>query len=221
VETFPRANKHFLVIYGFEGRNAHQTLGMLLTRRMERAGLRPIGFVATDYALAVWGLRAVTSVDDLLDPDMLGDDLEEWMQESTMMKRSFRVVATIAGLIEKTHPGVSKTGRQMTMNSDLIYDVLLRHQPDHILIRATRDDAARGLTDIRRLADMLARFQGRIEFRPLERVSPLAMPLMLEVGRESVTASAVEDSLAELEAELIDEALDGFTGAPLQASLPL
>ena len=221
VETFPRANKHFLVIYGFEGRNAHQTLGMLLTRRMERAGLRPIGFVATDYALAVWGLRAVTSVDDLLDPDMLGDDLEEWMQESTMMKRSFRVVATIAGLIEKTHPGVSKTGRQMTMNSDLIYDVLLRHQPDHILIRATRDDAARGLTDIRRLADMLARFQGRIEFRPLERVSPLAMPLMLEVGRESVTASAVEDSLAELEAELIDEALDGFNGAPLQASLPL
>ena len=138
-----------------------------------------------------------------------------------MMKRSFRVVATIAGLIEKTHPGVSKTGRQMTMNSDLIYDVLLRHQPDHILIRATRDDAARGLTDIRRLADMLARFQGRIEFRPLERVSPLAMPLMLEVGRESVTASAVEDSLAELEAELIDEALDGFNGAPIQASLPL
>ena len=138
-----------------------------------------------------------------------------------MMKRSFRVVATIAGLIEKTHPGVSKTGRQMTMNSDLIYDVLLRHQPDHILIRATRDDAARGLTDIRRLADMLARFQGRIEFRPLERVSPLAMPLMLEVGRESVTASAVEDSLAELEAELIDEARGGFPGAPLQASLPL
>ena len=222
VETFPRGKKQFCVIYGFEGRNAHQTLGMLLTRRMERAGLKPIGFVATDYALALWSLETVDAPHDLLSPDMLGDDLEEWMQESAMMKRSFRTVATIAGLLEKRHPWAEKTGRQMTVNSDLIYDVLLRHQPDHILMRATRDDAARGLTDIRRLADLLARFDGKIDFRPLDRVSPMAMPLMLEVGREVVTASAVEDGLAELEAELIDEAMGGvdFT-APFQASLAL
>lgn len=138
-----------------------------------------------------------------------------------MMKRSFRQVATVAGLLEKKHPGAeSKTGRQMTMNSDLIYDVLARYQPDHILMRATRQDAARGLTDIRRLGDLLARFQGRIDFRELDRVSPLAMPLMLEVGREPVTASAVEDSLAELEAELLNEAMDGLdVNTPFQASL--
>jgi len=222
VETFPRGKKQFCVIYGFEGRNAHQTLGMLLTRRMERAGLKPIGFIATDYALALWSLEAVKNPHDLLSADMLGDDLEEWMQESAMMKRSFRTVATIAGLLEKRHPGAEKTGRQMTVNSDLIYDVLLRHQPDHILMRATRDDAARGLTDIRRLADLLARFDGKIDFRQLDRVSPMAMPLMLEVGREVVTASAVEDGLAELEAELIDEAMGGVDlNAPFQASLAL
>ncbi len=222
VETFPRGKKQFCVIYGFEGRNAHQTLGMLLTRRMERQGLKPIGFVATDYALAIWSLYPVGTPQDLLSPEMLGDDLEEWMQESAMMKRSFRTVATIAGLLEKRHPGAEKTGRQMTVNSDLIYDVLLRHQPDHILIRATRDDAARGLTDIRRLADLLARFDGKIDFRQLDRVSPMAMPLMLEVGREVVTASAVEDGLAELEAELIDEAMDGIDfSSPIQANLAL
>ena len=220
VETFPRGKKEFMVVYGFEGRNAHQTLGMLLTRRMERAGLKPIGFVATDYAIAVWSLRRVKNPADLLSPDMLGDDLEEWMQESAMMKRSFRQVATVAGLLEKRHPGAEKTGRQMTMNSDLIYDVLARYQPDHILMRATRQDAARGLTDIRRLGDLLARFQGKIDFRELERVSPMAMPLMLEVGREPVTASAVEDSLAELEADLLNEAMDGLdVNTPFQASL--
>lgn len=221
VETFPRGKKEFTVVYGFEGRNAHQTLGMLLTRRMERAGLKPIGFVATDYAIAVWSLKRVKDPEVLLSPDMLGDDLEEWMQESAMMKRSFRQVATVAGLLEKKHPGAeSKTGRQMTMNSDLIYDVLARYQPDHILMRATRQDAARGLTDIRRLGDLLARFQGSIDFRELDRVSPLAMPLMLEVGREPVTASAVEDSLAELEAELLNEAMDGLdVNTPFQASL--
>ena len=222
VETFPRGKKQFCVVYGFEGRNAHQTLGMLLSRRMERAGLKPIGFVATDYALALWSLHPVETPAELLSPDMLGDDLEEWMQESAMMKRSFRTVATIAGLLEKRHPGAEKTGRQMTVNSDLIYDVLLRHQPDHILIRATRDDAARGLTDIRRLADLLARFDGKIDFRQLDRVSPMAMPLMLEVGREVVTASAVEDGLAALEAELLDEAMDGLDlSAQIQANLAL
>ena len=224
VESFPRGHKQFLVVYGFEGRNAHQTLGMLLTRRMERLGLRPIGFVATDYAMAVWSLRPVDDADlaaGLLAADMLGDDLEEWMQESSMMKRCFRTVATIAGLIEKNHPGNEKTGRQMTMNSDLVYDVLLRHQPDHVLMRATRDEAARGLTDIRRLADLLARFDGHLQFRRLDRVSPLAMPLMLEVGRESVTASAVEESLADLEAALIDEALDGGAMPPIQSQFAL
>lgn len=207
VETFPRGGKFYLVIYGFEGRNAHQTLGMLLTRRMERLRLKPIGFVATDYAIAIWSLKRVDDPDELLSPDIMGDDLEEWMLESTMLKRAFRIVATIAGVLEKRLPGLKKTGRQMTINSDLIYDVLLRHQPDHILMRATRQEAARGLTDIRRLSDLLTRFSGLIKVKHLPRVSPLALPLMLEVGREAVTSSAVEDALAELEQELLSEAM--------------
>ena len=205
VESFKRGQKHYLVAYCFEGRNAHQTLGMLVTRRMERLGFAPLGFVATDYAVAIWSLHPVTSADILFQSDLLGDDLEEWMAESTMLKRSFRAVATIAGLIEKRLPGHEKTGKQMTVNSDLIYDVLRRHQPDHLLLRATEQDAARGLTDIRRLSEMLTRFEGAIDFCQLDTISPLAVPLMLEVGRESVTASGVTDMLAELEQELLQE----------------
>ena len=205
VESFKRGQKYYLVAYCFEGRNAHQTLGMLLTRRMERLGFGPLGFVATDYAVAVWSVHPVASPQSLFNPDLLGDDLEEWMAESTMLKRSFRAVATIAGLIEKRQPGHEKTGKQMTVNSDLIYDVLRKYQPDHLLLKATSQDAARGLTDIRRLSDMLTRFEHKIDFRPLEYISPLAVPLMLEVGRESVTASGVEEMLEDLETELISE----------------
>ena len=205
VESFKRGQKNYLVAYCFEGRCAHQTLGMLVTRRMERLGFGPLGFVATDYAVAIWSVHPVTSADALFQSDLLGDDLEEWMAESTMLKRSFRAVATIAGLIEKRMPGHEKTGKQMTVNSDLIYDVLRRHQPDHLLLRATEQDAARGLTDIRRLSEMLTRFEGAIDFWQLDRISPLAVPLMLEVGRESVTASGVTDMLAELETELLQE----------------
>ena len=210
VEIFPRAGKQFLVAYCFEGRNAHQTLGMLLTRRMERAGLAPLGFVATDYVLAVWSLRAVGDVDALFAEDMLGDDLEEWVDESSMLRRTFRNVAVIAGLIERRHPGHEKTGRQVTFNSDLIYNVLRTYEPGHVLLRATREDAARSCIDLGRLAAMLARIKGRITTRRLDRVSPLAVPVLLEIGKESVAGDALDELLDAAARALIAEA----TGLP-------
>jgi ATP-dependent Lhr-like helicase len=216
VETFPRANKQYLVCYPFEGRLAHQTLGMLLTRRLERARLRPLGFVANEYALAVWGLgdvaqkveRRELSLVALFGEDMLGDDLEAWLAESALMKRTFRVCAIIAGLIERRFPGKEKSRREVTISTDLVYDVLRRHQPDHILLRAARADAAAGLLDIRRLGDMLSRIRGRIIHQALDHVSPLAVPVMLEIGRESVYGEASEVLLAEAEAQLVKEAME-------------
>jgi ATP-dependent Lhr-like helicase len=215
VETFPRADKHYLVCYPFEGRLAHQTLGMLLTRRLERARLRPLGFVANEYALAIWGLgdmalridRGKLSLAALFDEDMLGDDLEAWLAESALMKRTFRSCAIIAGLIERRFPGKEKSRREVTISTDLVYDVLRKHQPDHVLLRAARADAATGLLDIRRLGEMLSRIKGRIVHKPLDRVSPLAVPVMLEIGREAVYGEASEQLLAEAEAELVKEAM--------------
>ena len=205
VETFPRGGLWYLVAYCFEGRNAHQTLGMLLTRRMERLGMGPLGYVATDYVLAVWSAHEPHAMDALFDEDMMGDDLEAWMAESSLLRRTFRNVAVIAGLIDRQMPGAERNRRQVTVNSDLIYDVLRRHQPDHILLRATWADAAGGLTDLSRVAAMLARVRGKVHHVVLDRVSPLAVPVILEVGREHVVGEAQEDLLAEAEA-LVSEA---------------
>ena len=221
VECFPRADKEFLVAYCFEGRNAHQTLGMLLTRRMERAGLSPLGFVATDYVIAVWSLKPARDVDALFAEDMLGDDLEEWMAESSMLRRTFRNVAVIAGLIEARMPGQEKSGRQVTFNADLIYDVLRKHEPDHILLQATRADAAGGLTDIGRLAEMLKRVKGRIRTRRLDKISPLAVPVLLEIGKEQVYGAGLDELLDEGAQALIEEATGGMEPGRGQAELPL
>ncbi|ACL59624.1 DEAD/H associated domain protein [Methylobacterium nodulans ORS 2060] len=215
VETFPRGNRHYLTCFPFEGRLAHQTLGMLLTRRLERAALRPLGFAANDYGLAIFGSRDVAErigrepgfLDRLFAEDMLGDDLEAWLDESAMMKRTFRQCAVIAGLIERRHPGQRKTGRQVTISTDLIYDVLRKHEPGHLLLRAARQDAATGLLDVRRLGMMLSRIQGRIIHKALDRVSPLSVNVMLEIGRERVYGEGADEILAEAEAALLDEAL--------------
>ena len=213
IETFEHRQRHYLVAYPFEGRLAHQTLGMLLTRRLDRAGAAPLGFVANDYGLAIWGrgdlsamiAQGTLPLAALFDTDMLGDDLDAWLAESSLMKRTFRLAAVIAGLIERRHPGKEKSGRQVTMSTDLIYDVLRRHDPGHILLEAAWADAATGLLDIARLGEFLARIRGRIRHQALDRVSPLSVPVLLEIGREQVYG-AHEDVLRAAAEDLIAEA---------------
>ncbi|MEQ1709520.1 MAG: DNA ligase-associated DEXH box helicase, partial [Terricaulis sp.] len=209
VETFPRALKHYLVAYPFEGRLAHQTLGMLITRRLERVGKNPLGFLASEYAVAVWGLEPMGDLDfaALFDEDMLGDDLESWLGESTLMKRTFRNCAIIAGLIERRAPGAeAKTGRQVTFSADLIYDVLKQYEPGHVLMQAAFADAGEGYLDLRRLGALLKRVKGAILHRDLAHVSPFAAPVMLEMGRVPIQGAA-EEAILEDAAALIEEAM--------------
>jgi ATP-dependent Lhr-like helicase len=208
LETFARGARHFLVCYPFEGRIAHTTLAMLLTRRLERAGIGPLGFVCNDYALAVWSLRPMGGLDfaDLFAQDMLGDDLEAWLAESSMMKGAFKGCALVSGLIERRFPGERKSGRQVMFSTDLIYDVLRRHQPDHLLLRCARDDAATGLIDVARLGQMLERIKGRIRHAALEHLSPFSVSVILEIGRQRSPGGAGEMILTEAAEDLIAEA---------------
>jgi ATP-dependent Lhr-like helicase len=208
VETFSRGKRHFMVCYPFEGRLAHTTLAMLVTRRLDRAGVGPIGYLANDYALCVWAMRPMDGLDfdALFQQDMLGDDLEAWLDESFMMKRAFKECALIAGLIERRMPGHEKNSRQVTFSADLIYDTLRRHDPDHVLLSCAREDAARGLLDVARLGELLARVAGRIRVERLAHLSPFAVPLLMEIGKERAPGTSAADMMLE-DAALIDEAM--------------
>ena len=208
VESFPHGGRHYTVFYSFEGWPANQSLGMLLTRRMEQRGLLPLGFVANDYALAVWGLRAVDDPAALLSAEILGDEFAAWVQDSYLLRRAFREVAVIAGLVERQQPGNRKTGRQVTFSTDLIYDVLRKYEPDHVLIEAAWADARARMTDVGRLADLLERAATELRHVKLDRVSPLAVPVLVMIGRESVPQGAADDELL-LEAE-------GLAGAAMR-----
>ena len=195
VESFPRAGREYTVYYTFEGWNANQSLGMLITRRMEDRGLMPGGFVANDYSLAVWGLKPVKDPLPLLSPDILQDEFIEWVQNSHLLRRAFREVAVIGGLVERQHPGKRKTGKQVTFSTDLIYDVLRKYEPDHVLLEAAWADARTRMTDVGRLGDLLDRAGEQLIHVELDRVSPLAVPVMVMIGREATPQGAVDDEL--------------------------
>jgi ATP-dependent helicase Lhr and Lhr-like helicase len=215
VEHFSERRCHTL-FYTFAGRKANQTLGMLITRRMEHLGLKPLSFQLTDYGLAITGLSAIepAHIERFLDPDILGGELEEWILDSRMLKRSFRHVATITGLVEQQNNAAKKSMRQMTVSTDLIYDVLRRHEPDHILLAVTRRDAERELLDLKRLSELLTRFQDRVVFMPLDRPSPFSIPVLTDVRIEQVSGAGVEDILAQATLQLeAEEMMDGVRAA--------
>ncbi|MCB2116679.1 MAG: ligase-associated DNA damage response DEXH box helicase [Rhodobacteraceae bacterium] len=206
IETFPSEGRAHLCAYGFMGRAAQQTLGLLLTKRMEEEGLNPLGFVSTDYATLIWGLDPVPDPAALFDPAALREGFDGWLAGNAVMKRTFRNVAVVAGLIQRNHAGARKSGRQATFSSDILYDTLRRHDPDHLLMQVTREEALRGLVGFGRIEALLSRVGPRIDHLALSRVTPLAAPLFLEHGRVPVDGAARERLVEETAARLMAEA---------------
>jgi len=204
VETFPHEGRHYMVAYSFEGWNAHQSLGMLLTKRMENAGLKPLGFVANDYGLACYGLEPVTDPQSLFSPDILEQEFTQWLERSYLLKNAFREVAVIGGLVERQHPGKRKTGRQVSFSTDLIYDVLRKYEPDHLLLRAAWDDARTRMTELGRLVRLVDRAAATMVHVEVDRITPMAVPLMVIVGREAAPEGSADEALL-VEAEALAE----------------
>jgi ATP-dependent Lhr-like helicase len=203
VETFPHEGHFYMVAYSFEGWNAHQSLGMLITRRMETAGLKPLGFVANDYGLACYGLEPITDPKALFSPDILEQEFVTWVESSMLLKTAFREVAVIGGLVERHHPGKKKSGRQVSFSTDLIYDVLRRYEPEHLLLRAAWDDARRRMTELGRLVRLVDRASATMLHMELERITPMAVPLMVIVGREALPPGAEADESLLVQAEAL------------------
>lgn len=205
IEQFKYKRKNFLVIYSFEGRRANHSLGMLLTRRMEELGLKPIYFTATDYALCISTLTPIDPerVSYLFAHFILADEVGKWMHDTTLLKRTFRQVAIISGLTERQIGGSKKSMKQVTFSTDLIYDVLKKHEPNHVLLRITEEEVKKSLLDLDRVAMMLKRFQNNIQVQELSKPSPFSIPILCTFATERVLGEAQDHFLAAAEAEVM------------------
>ncbi len=202
IECFPHEGQVFHAIYGFAGQNAQATLGLLLTKVMEEAGLAPLGYLATDHATLIWGLRTISDPAALLNAARLRAGLEDWLAGTAVMKRAFRNIATITGLTPRNIQGLRKSGRAVTFSTDILYDTLRKYDAGHLLLAITRIEAERGLVDFSRIDELLARVDGRFDLVHLDRPSPFAAPLLLERGRVPIIGEGRAE-LAEAEARAL------------------
>jgi ATP-dependent Lhr-like helicase len=192
VETFFRKSRYYMVVYSFAGRNANQTLGLILSKRLEELELAPLGFVANDYATLLWGLKKVQNPIELFNSNAIELGLDNWLSGNALMKRTFKAVATVSGLIDRNLPGLKKSGRQTTFSSDILYDTLVKYDPGHLLLKITKDEAMKGLIDFNRIKEMFDRIDNNIKHIDLPHVSPLAAPMLLEMGTVPIEGKARE-----------------------------
>ncbi|MAZ07519.1 MAG: DNA ligase-associated DEXH box helicase [Rickettsiales bacterium] len=207
IESFPRVKgnikEFYYIFYTFEGKNVNDTLGFVLSKFFQNKGYKPLGFVTTDYALALWVNRKISLLHKILNQDEIKKSLNEWLNESSLFKRNFRKVATISGLIDRGFP---KNRKKISFNSDLIFEVLMKYEKDHVLIKAAKDESKRDLVEIDRLYFYLDRVKEKIIYKNLDRISPFSVPLMIEINKEFINKKLIDEYyLDRLENEVLNE----------------
>ena len=211
VECFPRKFKNksieiYYIFYTFEGKNANQTLGFVISKIFESLGIKALGFVCTDYALAIWVNKKVKSIKQIFEYENFIKNIYEWLDDSSLFKRNFRKVAIISGLMDKGYPNQTKRFNQVLINSDLIYSVLKKYEKDHILFEATVEESKRDLTDLDRIEKYIKNIKNNIIINHLSRPSPLSAPLILEINHEVLNKNIRDDYyLKKIETDLLSE----------------
>ena len=180
-----REGRH-LFVYPFAGRQVHEGLAALLALRWGRRQANTFRYAANDYGLVLTPVGDATldaeALRELLAPDDLQADLEESLNLAELARRQFREIARIAGLLPPSMPGKAvRSMRQLQASSSLLFDVLQRYDPDHVLLRLATAEVWSGQLDVQRLREALEDCRRRrIDLHAPRSLTPLSFPLWAE-----------------------------------------
>ncbi len=200
-----------LFLFPFAGRLVHEGLAALMSARWGRREKNSFGFAVNDYGIVIAPVnKAIIDeglLRELLSPDDLIGDIESSLNLGELAKRQFRDVARVAGLLPPSLPGrAARSLRQLQASSGLLYDVLQRHDPGHLLLAQAARDVLEAQLDFTRLRSTLQQLATRrlLHERP-PHVTPLGFPLWADTMRGALSTedwrTRVERAAAKLEAK--------------------
>lgn len=198
VEYLRERDQHWLFFYPFEGFITNEAFGTLVATRLSRRERATYSVVANEYGVALLtGLEtplfeALSAA--LFSPDELEADVREACNLTELAKRRFRSIARVSGLVVQHQPGRTRRGRQLQASSSLLFDVFASYDPSNLLLAQAEREVLEMHFDLARLQRAFDRVATH-GFEPvtLERPSPLAFPLMIELVRAHVTNETLQD----------------------------
>ena len=200
VETFQDDDGHHLFMYPFEGRKVHEALAMLLAYRLSLMTPQTFNWACNDDGLELLSDQPIdwaTIVDaNLLDSTHLMDDLSAGFNASELVRRKFRDVATVAGLVFQGFPGAVVKERHLLTSTNLLLQVFQDHDPDNLLLRQAQDEMLADQLEFGRLLLWLQSMPDReVVHCTLDKPSPLAFPLFVDRLRERLSSETLESRL--------------------------
>lgn len=200
VESLHDGDGHHLFLYPFEGRKVHEALASLLAYRLSLLSPQTFNWACNDDGLELLSDQPIpwerVEEANLLDPGHLMDDLSAGFNASELVRRKFRDVATIAGLVFQGFPGATVKERHLLTSTNLLLQVFQDHDPDNLLLRQAQDEMLADQLEFGRLLTWLQSMPEReVVHRVLDKPSPLAFPLFVDRLRERLSSETLEDRL--------------------------
>jgi ATP-dependent helicase Lhr and Lhr-like helicase len=188
-EYVPRRDGAYLMLYPFAGRMINEGIAALMSVRWLRRSTNTLSYAANDYGLVIAMAHAepvdAPLLEQLLDTEDLIADLQQCANTPELARRQFREIARVAGLTPPSLPGREpRSARQLQASSGLIYDVLRRSDPDHILLAQADREMLRQQFELERLRTTLTLCNRRtLRLVQPRSLTPLSFPLWAERWR--------------------------------------
>ncbi len=203
------AEGQHLFLFPFEGRRVHEGLAALLALRVGRVQPTTVRMAVNDY-----GIEFLSPVplpwSDLLRPGLFSeadllDDILASADISVLMRKHFREIARVAGLVFPGLPGAHKSMRQVHASTSLLFDVFMRHEPGSLLLVQARREVVEQHFERERLTSTLARLRERpVEIVHTTQPTPLSFPLLLErLAVDSQSSESLETRVSRMKAEWV------------------
>lgn len=197
-----------LFLFPFAGRAVHEGIAAMIALRWGRRQANTISYTVNDYGLMLT-LAEPAALDDallrqLLSPDNMADDLRDGVNLGEMARRQFREIARVAGLLTPSLPGqAARSLRQVQASSGLLYDVLRRYDPDHLLLAQAEREVFELQLEAPRLLAALHDCQRReLLLREPRALTPLSFPLWTESMRGQLSTETWQARVRRAAAQL-------------------
>ncbi len=197
----PAVEARHYFFHSLIGRAANDALSRVISLRLSR--LRGGNALATphDYGfvLTVTPQQYFTQEElcDLLTPEGFDEELHTSLQQSEMLKYHFRNAAQTGLMVYRNYFDEQKPVRKLAWSAEVIFNVLQRYEPDHVLLREAQRELMHTYVDADGArAYLQAQAHRPARLRKVESIPPLSFAMYATKIREALL---VEDPFETME----------------------
>lgn len=219
VESYREQDVHNYFFHALIGRSANDALSRIIAQRVQatRGGNALVTIDDYGFLLSLRDFQASDRIEDwkpLFKRAGAEDDLRTALGDSSLVKWQFRGTAQTGLMVPRRVHGEERGTRSLQWSSEIIFDVLRRHEPDHPLLTEAYEEATLRFLDLPRALTFLDQAtELPWQLRKVERVSPFSFGIYVSKIKETMMLEDPETTIERLYHEMYGRDTDSSFSA--------